>query len=136
MIRNYFQVIVDASTQEKRDRANHAATLMDRDPWWNTHDYGPENWSRCNGDTKWYSSNPASDSTQAVVAAWLDSEKDYDAPEFVIFRTGKGDGQGFRTPMSEADFNLARAELIVEVQKTEEQLRADHNLVPDNVFEG
>ena len=132
-ILNYFQVVVDSSSQAKKDRANHAATLMDLDPFWNSNDYKEENWTVCNGGTKWYSTNPASDATQAVVTAWLDPAKDYNAPEFAVFRSGKGDGQGFRAPMSEVDFDTFRAEVVIEVQKTEDWIMTNHSLALDKV---
>ena len=87
-IDDYFFIKVDVPTQVEKDLANHAATIMDSDSYWLTHDYPDKAWRKGNSGSVWFMGVPAGTSTQAVVNAWLDPAKDYNSPEFLFFLSG------------------------------------------------
>lgn len=130
--RDYFQVIAESDTQEKRDINNHIATLMEHDPHWDTNDCDDNCWAHCNGRTKWYRSLPASPATQQVINGFRQGFS-YSHALFRTLREGRGDLQGFRAPISEADFEAFRSHSVIEIRiKKDVDILALHNLTFDD----
>lgn len=125
-----FRVLFQANNEQIKEIACHLATLMDTDTHWLSNDYTQSCWDMGNNGDWWVYDSPAGAETLLVVNAWRDEAKDYNAPEFVLFRNGKGDGLSYRGAVSEADFNTARTELIVSLD-TKENLCAANGIVLD-----
>lgn len=115
-----FQLIIPVGTNPSlMSIANHMATHMELDSYYDTNDHGLDNeWLRyedAQGNEFWVMDSPATSDGRLMVTSFK-SNAPYNTPLFVKFRTARGDGLNYRAPVTEADFNYFRdnIELLID----------------------